>query len=211
MSITTITTEDLRRMEEKEGLVLQGCGGDLKEWVDGINDMLTEAGILKEGTRFEDVSAFQYGELTCLLFPFEDVKLEMGKLAVWRLQTHENFGGTWLSDFVPNRLGGFIGEPSPEFEKPDCALVGQDGNVFNLAGIASRTLRRNGMAEQAKEMTDRVFASGSYHEALNIIGEYVNITSVDDPERRPSVRRQMKEAKPAEPSGKQKPAKQQER
>lgn len=211
MSITTITTEDLRRMEEKEGLILQGCGGDLKEWVDGINDMLTEAGILKEGSRFGDVSTFQYGELTCLLFPFEDVKLEIGKLAMWRLQTHEDFGGTWLSDFVPNRLGGFIGEPSPEPEKPDCALIGQDGNVFNLVGIASRTLRRNGMAGQAKEMTDRVFASGSYHEALNIIGEYVNITSVDEPERRPSVRRQMKETKTAEPSEKQKPARQQER
>ena len=170
MSITTITTEDLRRMEEKEGLILQGCGGDLKEWVDGINDMLTEAGILKEGSRFGDVSTFQYGELTCLLFPFEDVKLEIGKLAMWRLQTHEDFGGTWLSDFVSNRLGGFIGEPSPEPEKPDCALIGQDGNVFNLIGIASRTLRRNGMAGQAKEMTDRAFASGSYHEALNIIG-----------------------------------------
>ena len=211
MSITTITTEDLRRMEEKEGLILQGCGGDLKEWVDGINDMLTEAGILKEGSRFGDVSTFQYGELTCLLFPFEDVKLEIGKLAMWRLQTHEDFGGTWLSDFVPNRLGGFIGEPSPEPEKPDCALIGQDGNVFNLVGIASRTLRRNGMAGQAKEMTDRAFASGSYHEALNIIGEYVNITSVDEPERRPSVRRQMKETKTAEPSEKQKPARQQER
>ena len=211
MSITTITTEDLRRMEEKEGLILQGCGGDLKEWVDGINDMLTEAGILKEGSRFGDVSTFQYGELTCLLFPFEDVKLEIGKLAMWRLQTHEDFGGTWLSDFVPNRLGGFIGEPSPEPEKPDCALIGQDGNVFNLVGIASRTLRRNGMAGQAKEMTDRVFASGSYHEALNIIGEYVNITSVDEPERRPSVRRQMKETKTADPSEKQKPARQQER
>ena len=211
MSITTITTEDLRRMEEKEGLILQGCGGDLKEWVDGINDMLTEAGILKEGSRFGDVSTFQYGELTCLLFPFEDVKLEIGKLAMWRLQTHEDFGGTWLSDFVSNRLGGFIGEPSPEPEKPDCALIGQDGNVFNLVGIASRTLRRNGMAGQAKEMTDRAFASGSYHEALNIIGEYVNITSVDEPERRPSVRRQMKETKTAEPSEKQKPARQQER
>lgn len=211
MSITTITTEDLRRMEEKEGLILQGCGGDLKEWVDGINEMLTEAGILKEGSRFGDVSTFQYGELTCLLFPFEDVKLEIGKLAMWRLQTHKDFGGTWLSDFVPNRLGGFIGEPSPEPEKPDCALIGQDGNVFNLVGIASRTLRRNGMAGQAKEMTDRVFASGSYHEALNIIGEYVNITSVDEPERRPSVRRQMKETKTAEPSEKQKPARQQER
>ena len=112
---------------------------------------------------------------------------------------------------MPNRLGGFIGEPSPEPEKPDCALIGQDGNVFNLIGIASRTLRRNGMAEQAKEMSDRVFASGSYHEALNIIGEYVNITSVDEPDRKPSVRQRMKETKPAEPDRKQKPAKQQER
>lgn len=211
MSITTITTEDLRRMEEKEGLILQGCGGDLKEWVDGINDMLTEAGILKAGSKFEDVSTFQYGELTCLLYPFEDVKLDIGKLAMWRLQTHADFGGTWLSDFVPNRLGGFIGEPTQEPEKPDCALIGQDGNVFNLIGIASRTLRRNGMAEQAKEMSDRVFASGSYHEALNIIGEYVNITSADEPERKPSVRQRMKETKPAEPDRKQKPAKQQER
>ena len=45
MSINTITTDDLRRMEGKDGLILQGCGGDLKEWVDGINDMLTEAEI----------------------------------------------------------------------------------------------------------------------------------------------------------------------
>ena len=211
MSINTITTEDLRRMEGREGLILQGCGGELQEWVDGINEMFTEAGILKGASKFVDVSTFRYGELTCLLYPFEDVDLEIGKLAIWRLQTYENFGGTWLSDFVPNRLGGFIGEPAPEPEKPDCALIGQDGNIFNLVGIAARTLRRNDMAEQAKEMSDRVFASGSYHEALNIIGEYVNITSVDEPEQKPSVRQQMKEAKPAGPSGKQKPAKQQER
>ena len=51
MIINTITTDDLRRMEVKDGLILQGCGGDLKEWVDGINDMLTEAGILKGGSK----------------------------------------------------------------------------------------------------------------------------------------------------------------
>ena len=88
-------------MEGKDGLILQGCGGDAQEWVDGINEMFTEAGILKDGSKFKDVSTFQYGELTCLLYPFEDVKLEIGKLAMWRLQTHETFGGTWLSDFVP--------------------------------------------------------------------------------------------------------------
>ena len=31
-------------MNNKEGLILQGCGGEVKEWVDGINDILTENG-----------------------------------------------------------------------------------------------------------------------------------------------------------------------
>ena len=52
MNINTITAEDLRRMPDKEGLILQGCGGDLTEWVDGINEMLTHAGILKDGCQF---------------------------------------------------------------------------------------------------------------------------------------------------------------
>ena len=125
MSINHIATEDLRRMEGKDGLILQGCGGDLQEWLDGINEMFTEAGILKNGAKFQDISAFEYDGLTCLLYPFEGVDLEIGKLAMWRLQTHENFGGTWLSDFVPNRLGGFIGEPEPEPENPG----GQGGGL----------------------------------------------------------------------------------
>lgn len=212
MSINTITTEDLRRMEGKEGLILQGCGGDLQEWLDGINEMFTGAGILKDNTEFRDISSFENDGLTCLLYPFENVKLDMGKLAMWRLQTHDNFGGTWLSDYVPNRLGGFIGEPAPEPEKPDCALIGQDGNIFNLVGIASRTLKENGMKDQAKEMADRVFASGSYYEALNIIGEYVNITdSTQEPERRSSVRKQIRETKQPEPAQRPKTGRQQER
>ena len=63
-----------------------------------------------------------------------------------------------------------------ERKKPKCALIGQDGNIFNLVGIASRTLKRNGMYEESKAMSDRVFSSHSYDEALNIIGEYVEIT-----------------------------------
>ena len=63
--------------------------------------------------------------------------------------------------------------------KPDCPLIGQDGNIFNLMGIASRTLRQHGRAEEANEMTNRIYQSGSYGEALIIIGEYVNITSED--------------------------------
>jgi hypothetical protein len=65
-------------------------------------------------------------------------------------------------------------------KKPNCPLIGADGNIYNLVGIASRTLKRNGMPDEAKEMTSRVFGSGSYDEALMIIDEYVTITSVDD-------------------------------
>lgn len=60
--------------------------------------------------------------------------------------------------------------------KPKCALIGQDGNIFNLIGIASKTLKRNNMNEEAKEMCDRIIISKSYDDALYIIGEYVDIT-----------------------------------
>lgn len=41
MSIREISENNLRRMENQEGLIIQGCGGDLQEWVDGIKDILT--------------------------------------------------------------------------------------------------------------------------------------------------------------------------
>lgn len=115
MSVRPITTDDLRRMKGSEGLILQGCGGDLNEWVDGINDLLTKEGILQNGTRFEECSSFHHDGLTCLLFPFgENPDINVGRLAMWRLRTHDNFGGTWLSDYVPNNLGGFEAEITDE-------------------------------------------------------------------------------------------------
>lgn len=59
--------------------------------------------------------------------------------------------------------------------KPVCRLIGEDGNIFNLIGIASKTLKKEGLTDEAKEMIDRVFFSNSYNEALSIIGEYVDI------------------------------------
>ena len=170
--IKQITTEDLLRMDGQEGLILQGCGGGLQEWVDGINSLLTEAGILMEGSKFESVSTFQHKGLTNLLFPFDGVKLDTGKLAMWRLQTHEQFGGTWLSDYVPNQLGGYLAEP--EQKKPSMRLEGQDGNIFSILGQASRLLKDVGQKDQADEMFRRVTSSGSYEEALHIISEYVD-------------------------------------
>ena len=103
-----ITINELRQMKHKEGMILQGCGGDIQEWVIGINELLTQEDILLEGTKFENVRSFFHEGSTNLLFPFEDVKLDFGKLSIWRLRSHGTFGGTWLSDYVANKLGGFL-------------------------------------------------------------------------------------------------------
>lgn len=172
--VKQIAAEDLRHMNNQEGLVLQGCGGPPQEWVDGINNLLTEAGILLDGNKFEMVSVFQHDGQTNLLFPFEGVKLDMGKLAMWRIQTHEQFGGTWLSDYVPNRLGGFIQAEQRPPRKPKMELMGHDGNIFSIMGRASFLLQMAGMNAENKEMVDRITSCKDYDKALNIISEYVD-------------------------------------
>ena len=54
MSIKKIDKNELRGYEGKEGLILQGCGGNPQEWVDGINDLFTKEGILLDETKFSD-------------------------------------------------------------------------------------------------------------------------------------------------------------
>lgn len=190
--VKQITADDLRQMEDQEGLILQGCGGDIQEWVDGINGLFTEAGILQAGSRFASVSVFQHDGLTNLLFPFEGVELDVGKLAMWRLQTHGQFGGTWLSDYVPNRLGGFVQEQRPQ--RPKMELLGQDGNIFAILGRASALLKRAGMKDQADEMFQRVTASGSYEQALNIISEYVETELTPPPIHQKSNKKKARDA-----------------
>lgn len=61
--------------------------------------------------------------------------------------------------------------------KPRCKLVGTDGNIFALIGVAVRTLKNAGLTEQAKELKDRIIKDGeahSYSAALGIIMEYVD-------------------------------------
>lgn len=59
--------------------------------------------------------------------------------------------------------------------KPKCKLVGTDGNVFALAGLVSRTLKRAGQREKAKEFTEKLFQCKSYDEALVLMDKYVEI------------------------------------
>jgi len=75
-----------------------------------------------------------------------------------------------------HQLGESLDEgENKEFIKPAVKLIGEDGNIFNLVGMASRALKKAGYYDQAKDMQTRVFASGSYDEALVIIGDFVEI------------------------------------
>ena len=67
-----------------------------------------------------------------------------------------------------------------EKEKPMCPIIGANGNVFNILGMASRTLKENDMADEAQEMYSRVTSSGSYEEALGIITEYITPCSQEE-------------------------------
>ena len=64
--------------------------------------------------------------------------------------------------------------------KPKVKLVGQNGNIYNILGIASRALKEAGYADEAKEMRTKVFASDSYEEALAIVLQYVDEAGNDD-------------------------------
>ena len=67
-----------------------------------------------------------------------------------------------------------------EKNRPKCPIIGANGNIFNILGLASRTLKDNDMAIEAQEMYSRVTSSGSYEEALGIIMEYVEPCSQEE-------------------------------
>lgn len=62
-----------------------------------------------------------------------------------------------------------------EIEKPECQLIGTDGNVFSIIGKVSKTLRRAGLSEQADEFTNKSFDAGSYDEVLQLAFKYVEV------------------------------------
>ena len=66
--------------------------------------------------------------------------------------------------------------------KAPFSILNQKEVAYAHTHIAARTLRQNGMKDEASRMIERITVSGSYDEALCIIGDYVNITGSDEPE-----------------------------
>ena len=60
--------------------------------------------------------------------------------------------------------------------KPECELIGTDGNIFAIMGKVRRVLIDAGMRTEAKEYVNKVMACESYDEALVITMEYVEVS-----------------------------------
>ena len=105
--IEDIAFGDAARISEydsDEGIVFLGAGGDPKEWINGISDILLKEGIAT-GTKHSMWKDKFYkmtstGGRTDLLMLFKNkTTINVGKMAIWRLK----FGDTsWLSDFIIN-------------------------------------------------------------------------------------------------------------
>lgn len=64
---------------------------------------------------------------------------------------------------------------SEEFNKPQCQLIGTDGNVFAIIGKVKKTLERDKQPERAKEFVDKATSSKSYDEVLTLLHDYVEV------------------------------------
>ena len=110
--MTIIDKADLGFADAGSWYTIVGAGGDLQEWVDGVEKLLAEKGIGKPTAWYQtsgkDVNeyarptrnqdAFQE-DLTFLMFPLDGLKV--GKLAVFKLAMQDR----WFDDITANMRG----------------------------------------------------------------------------------------------------------
>ena len=105
LEIKEITTEEVKALRYKgyEFLVLQGCGGSLDEWVEGITKLFKDEGILPSSFSFDEIYTFKNDNLINLAFSLNNKNINMNKLAILKLKMRKDFGAMWLSDYIDNR------------------------------------------------------------------------------------------------------------
>lgn len=92
-----------KKVKSKEGIVLLGVGGDPEDWINGVVDIWDVEGIYSghPNDAFESSYLLKTtGGRTDLALVFKKgAKLDMGKMAMWRL----SFGDcSWISDYIVN-------------------------------------------------------------------------------------------------------------
>lgn len=63
-------------------------------------------------------------------------------------------------------------------EKPECKMIGEDSNVFNLIGITKKTLRRAKLYAELEtfdaELVELTSSGGTYDDVLALIQKFVD-------------------------------------
>lgn len=98
----------LKTLENNSAFTIEGAGGDLNDWMKGINELLAEKNIGQVDTfytfsgklmndTYNLTGSNRYpDDFTFLCFKLDG--LDIGKLAMFKLQ----FGARWLDDIVDN-------------------------------------------------------------------------------------------------------------
>lgn len=162
-SWTEVTANRELTKEEKEDLLNYLTG----QFSDGYGEGLEQSEFLnytetEEGEEWdEEEQEFYTTEYNTSVYMY---------LHLWNFENfHLEFVDTKDSEVEKNK------SMKKEKKKPICRLIGEDGNIFHLAGCAARALRDAGLSEQSKEMIHKITTSKSYSEALSVIAEYVEV------------------------------------
>lgn len=96
MNINKINVSDLKKLQE--GLVFLGCGGDLKQWTDGIKNWLIEDKMVNDINFIKSIHKItnESGRID-LIFELISENILWEKLSLWRL---EILDCKWISDYV---------------------------------------------------------------------------------------------------------------
>jgi len=63
----------------------------------------------------------------------------------------------------------------PEEKRPECQLIGEDGNVFFIIGAVRKALRKAGFENEAEQFVEEATSQKSYDDVLRLCMEYVVI------------------------------------
>lgn len=103
-------SEKLEELRNTSAFTIEGAGGDLNDWMKGINELLAEKNIGQVDTfytfsgklmndTYNLTGSNRYpDDFTFLCFKLDG--LDIGKLAMFKLQ----FGARWLDDIIDNNL-----------------------------------------------------------------------------------------------------------
>lgn len=107
IKINEINFNDIDR--EKFAIVVTGAGGDLNDWVKGLSEDLINNNLINEEDKSKDIFTEAYkitgnvkgedGRIDLLLIFNSNIKINIGRLAMWRLRRSSI---KWHDDFLDN-------------------------------------------------------------------------------------------------------------